>query len=226
MDDTNVLIVEDESLTTQFLEDLLNELGYCSIYTAQNADEAIKIAKETKIDIAFMDINIDGNIDGIQCTMLLNSLYAIPTIFISAYNDDETITNASDTNIYGYIVKPFNKIDVGIALKIFQKRVKKNTIEIDNKIELKNDYSFNKTTLTLQQNNQEIKLTKKERNIILYLVQHINNYITYDQLRTNIWKNPNVSSPAIIDAMSRIRKKAPSLDIENYSGVGYRLCSI
>jgi len=227
MNKMNVLIVEDEWLTTQFFEDILRELGDFKIYTVENADDAIKVVKEVKIDIVFMDINIDGNIDGIQCAMLLNSLYTIPTVFISAYNDEQTISNASDTNIYGYIVKPFSKLDVDIALKIVQKRVKntKPAESIEDLIKLKNNYQFNRINLTLQENTTEIKLTKKERNIIFYLVKHLNTYITYEQLKTDIWKDTSISGAAIRDAVSRIRKKAINLDIENYSGVGYRLCS-
>lgn len=223
MNEINILIVEDEWINSEFLKNILLELNYSNIFLAENANDAIDIAKRKKINIAFMDINIDGNIDGIQCSILLNNLYCISIVYISAYTDSEIINNASDTNFIGYIIKPFTKIDIDIAMKVFNKQFIKNKIKADIAI-LGNGYKFNTTKLQLLENNKEIKLTKKEREILNYLVININCYISYEQLKNDIWENPDLTLGAIRDAIGRIRKKAVNLNIENFSSIGYRLC--
>ncbi len=72
---THILIVEDEFFSSKFLEDILKELGYSHIHIASNASEALDTVQLIKFDILFMDINIDGGMDGIQCAKKINNFY-------------------------------------------------------------------------------------------------------------------------------------------------------
>ena len=71
-----------------------------------------------------MDINIDGAVDGIQCSIFLNNEYFLPIIFTTSYADSTTIIEASDTNIFGYLIKPFTPNNLEVTLKITFKRAK------------------------------------------------------------------------------------------------------
>lgn len=219
---TNILIVEDEFLTAQLLEDILLEINDFNIYKAQSAIEAIDIVNKNKIDFAFMDINIDGSIDGIQCSVKINKIYSVPVIFITAYSDEQTITDAADTNIYGYIVKPFTKTDISISLKLINKALKNTKKEMDI-IYLNDNYQFNKNKNLLSHFGNEVILTKREYEIINLFVKNLNNHLSYEELITKIWKHKQVSSSTVTDTIFRLRKKVPTIGIKNFTSVGYGL---
>lgn len=220
----NILIVEDEFITSRFLEDILKELGDFSIDIVEDAHSAIEVVKSKTIDIAFMDINIQGGMDGIQCAISLNSFYSIPIIFISAYCDEETITDAGDANIYGYIIKPFSKVDISIALKVVKKIKKPQETKQSHTIELKNNYSFDKKDLILKHNDIEFKLSKKEQNIIHTLVLNMDKSLSYETLKIEVWNDRNILDSVVRDAISRLRKKLPDIGIENLTNIGYKIC--
>lgn len=161
----NILIVEDEIVSSCYLIDILESLGYKNTYDCTNTQDAVNIIKENKIDLVFMDINIKGNTDGIECAKILNKEYTLPIIFTTAYTDSSTVLEASETNIYGYLIKPFEKADVKISLMLAIKKIQNNKPEIIQKsntiIDLGNEQKYNLTNKTFTINNKTVDLTKK-----------------------------------------------------------------
>lgn len=113
-----VLIVEDEFLTIDAIRLGLEELGYKVSGFAKDAQTALKILEEGQTDIAILDINIQGNNDGIWLAEKIKLEYGIPFIFLSAYSDKTTVEKAMSTKPYAYLVKPFTKIDIYTALEV------------------------------------------------------------------------------------------------------------
>ena len=111
MTDTNfkILIIEDEFFASQYLYTILEELGFKDIFISSSSKEAEEIVKLHKIHFAFVDINIKGSIDGIRCAVILNNYYFLPIIYTTAYEDSVTIQEAMQTNIFGYLIKPFKE---------------------------------------------------------------------------------------------------------------------
>ena len=110
----NILIVEDEIIASQYLLNILESLGFINIFEASSFEEALEIVKSNKVHLSFMDINISGSIDGINSARLLNKEYFLPIIFTTAYGDSQTINEATDTNIFAYLIKPFEKIKLDL----------------------------------------------------------------------------------------------------------------
>jgi YesN/AraC family two-component response regulator len=79
---------------------LLTEMGYNIVGTAMNAQEAITILSENKVDFALLDITIQGERDGIWLANYIQENYSIPHVFLTAYSDDVTMRNAINTNPY------------------------------------------------------------------------------------------------------------------------------
>jgi DNA-binding response OmpR family regulator len=223
----NILIVEDEIISTEYLKDILNELGYKNIYEATNATEATKITQNHKIDIAFMDININGAIDGIECAKIINKSQSVAIIFTSAYGDSETIKEASKTNTYGFVIKPFDIKDIETTLTITISRIEniqKTETKKDKDIVLLNDnQEYNLSTYTLTIDETIINLTKKESDILYALSININQNISYEILKSTVWNNKDISNSTIRDTVSRLKKKAPKLNINTIIDYGYIL---
>ena len=76
----SILIVEDEYIAAEYLTRILRTLGVITLYKASSAKEALISINEYDIDLVFMDINIKGSIDGIECAGLLNEQHAIPIL--------------------------------------------------------------------------------------------------------------------------------------------------
>lgn len=119
-----ILIVEDESITALDLKFTLEELGYNIIDITDNGQDAINIAAETSPDLTIMDINLKGEMNGIEAAKKLSELNLL-VIFLTAYTDDDTFNKIiNDLSVYGFISKPFNKKTIGMSIDFAIKRAK------------------------------------------------------------------------------------------------------
>ena len=82
------LIVEDETLVAWHLEAILQELGFGICEIVSTGTEAVVEAFSTAPDIIFMDVNLAGNIDGIEAAKQILERNSVPIVFITAYADD------------------------------------------------------------------------------------------------------------------------------------------
>ncbi len=189
-DDVYILIVEDEWVNSEFLKQVVEKLGFKNIFISTNFEDAKKIVQEYKINIIFMDINIKGSIDGVQSAHILNNIYPIPIVYTTAYTDSNTIADASDTNIYGYLIKPFNEKDIEASINIVLKRVYSDyTDHSSSYVLLTNGYRYNPHTKILTIDNVPIKLTKIESMLLDLLYNNIDKITTLDELRITVWKD-------------------------------------
>lgn len=236
MQKQNILIVEDEKNNAKFLTNVLNDLGHNVIKCVATGVEALEVFKEKEVDFVFMDINLDGIMDGILCAKELNKHKKVPIIYITGFGYSDIISEANKTNIYGYIIKPFDEKDIEVVLGVAIQRVKdmlnlinhyqyKQEEEILKKINLGNGYIYNLENKILMLNYRQIKFTKNETKLLYFLCLNLNKDISYQVIVNSIWKNKKISFSAIRDTVLRIRKKAPQLSLKNISGVGYCLIS-
>ena len=218
-------------IASHYLKQLLYSLGHHDVFEVTNAKDAIDIVNNTRIDLVFLDINISGAIDGISCAIMLNQKYFLPVIFTTAYSDTNTIQEASKTNMFGYIMKPFEQQDVEASLYIALNRLSsiKNTRTVETSaveyesIQLNNNQYFSISTQTLFTNNIPIDLTKKEMKILYTLSTNLNQNISFGILQEDVWDNKDVSNSTIRDTIRRLRIKAPELNIQSIAGFGYIL---
>ncbi len=123
---TNILIVEDERIVAMELESRLTSLGYTVCAQAVSGEEALNLTGAHIPDLILMDINIKGKIDGIKTTEEIKRHYEIPIIYLTAFNDPQTIDRAKATEPYGYIIKPFEERELQTNIEI---AVYKHTME-------------------------------------------------------------------------------------------------
>lgn len=228
---SNILVVEDEIFASKYLSQILKNLGYENIYETRNADDALSIVMSQKIDIVFMDINIEGAKDGIQCAKILNDQYFIPIIYTTAYADEETINEATKHNTYGYLVKPFEINDVRAVINVSKSLISTQHTQISEpkkstpkeELNLGSNLSYNLHNKTLTQNKKSIDLTAKELHILDFFCKNIDINISYDTLRMEVWNDFDISNSTIRDTISRLKKKVPNLELKNIINFGYVL---
>ncbi|MBI5681305.1 MAG: PAS domain S-box protein [Methanobacterium sp.] len=112
MPSANILIIEDESITSMGIKNKLERLGYTVSGIETSGNDAIKKAGELNPDLILMDIVLKGEIDGINAAKKINQRFSIPIVYLTAYFDNETLKRAKLTNPGGYITKPFSDSDL------------------------------------------------------------------------------------------------------------------
>jgi DNA-binding LytR/AlgR family response regulator len=113
---TKILIVEDEGIIAESIRITIESLGYEVVGVADNALDAIAILNNFTVDLAILDINIQGDKNGVW---LANTMFKDKAfIFLTAYGDNKTILQAMETKPSGYLLKPFKKEDISIAIQI------------------------------------------------------------------------------------------------------------
>jgi len=107
-----ILIVEDETLVAMELEIRLKIGGFKVVGKAISGDKAIEYAEEFRPDLILMDINIRGNKDGIETAHLILSFLDTKIIFVTAYNDSNTIARIKSIPFSTLLPKPFSKVEL------------------------------------------------------------------------------------------------------------------
>ena len=105
----SILIVEDEALIATEIATALSKLGYRIAGKVRNGDKALDLLASTRPDLALLDIDIKGSLNGIDLARIIREKYDYPFVFLTAFSDRETVRRLADTMPYGYIVKPFTR---------------------------------------------------------------------------------------------------------------------
>ena len=121
----NILVVEDETLIAWNIKSVLEQLDYEVAAIAKSGEEAIREAEKIKPDLVLMDINLNGEMDGVETASEIKKLLDIPVIFITAYSDEEIIGRAKLIEPYGYIFKPFDERELltNIEIALYNKKM-------------------------------------------------------------------------------------------------------
>lgn len=118
MSSVKVLIVEDNEGTAKVLALILKKLDHEVVAIANSSETALALFKEHSPDVVLMDINIQGDEDGIVTAAAMQKIKEVPIIYLTASSNEETIHRAMKTHPFGYIIKPCNDHKVAVALKL------------------------------------------------------------------------------------------------------------
>ena len=136
-----ILIVEDEMIIAANLSLQLTHLGYDVIGIIPRAEDVlVQISKQTP-DIILMDINLKGELDGIEVVHLIQKEYKIPIIYLTANSNEAHFNRAKETNPYGFVSKPLKKLDLQRAIELTLVRVQDERNNKKN-VEMANEEPF------------------------------------------------------------------------------------
>jgi len=115
---SEILVVDDEAIITMQLEERLTAMGYRVAGMAASGEDAINKARSTLPDLVLMDIVMPGKMNGIEAAGIITKELDIPVVFVTSYADDTIIQKAKSVRPYGYIVKPFNELEIKAAIEV------------------------------------------------------------------------------------------------------------
>lgn len=122
---TSILIVEDEFAIALNLEQKLEKAGHRVVEILDHAQAVLDyLAQGNPVDLLLMDIQLKGNITGIELAKQVWQQYQLPVIFITASLDEQTFQQALHSQPFGYLNKPFKEQDlyrsISLALQQYQ----------------------------------------------------------------------------------------------------------
>lgn len=117
-----VMIVEDERIVAFNLQQRLLKLGYEVPAVVASGAQALLGVDQTSPDIVLMDINIEGDMDGIQTAERICDSSPVPVIYLTAHSDETTLARAGYTKPYGYLIKPFSERELHATIKMALRR--------------------------------------------------------------------------------------------------------
>ena len=203
-----ILVVDDEDTLCEVLKLNLENEGY-DVDTASSAEEALKLDLR-RYSLILLDIMM-GEISGIRFAKMLKSdveTADIPIIFCTARDSEDDMVLGLNLGADDYIMKPYTVRNVIARVKTVLRRTsghkaaeKSNTLCVDT---LKLDLDLKTCTI----DGLEIKLTKKEFELLAFLIAHRGKICSRDQILSNVWSDEVIVLDRTIDVnITRIRQK-------------------
>lgn len=113
-----ILVVEDEMIIGAKISMQLEDLGYEVTGILPRGEEAIFHVKDNIVDIILLDINLKGELDGIETATRIHQFSNIPIIYLTANADEATFNRAKTTKPSAFISKPFKQLDLQRAIEL------------------------------------------------------------------------------------------------------------
>lgn len=122
-----IFVVEDNPGVCEAIQLTLTDLGYLVAGCCDSAEEALKKIPVCSVDLVLMDINLSGDMDGVEAATRISRDLFLPVVFLTGNTDDSLNSAITSSGSYGYLVKPFNErelnLTIGLALSNHSKEV-------------------------------------------------------------------------------------------------------
>jgi len=224
MENKNIFLVEDDENFGSVLKSYL-EMNDFSVSWTKDGARAIQNFATQKFDICILDIMLP-NVDGFNIAKKIKELSPkIPTIFLTAKTLKEDILEGFKIGADDYITKPF---DSEVLLYKIKAIIKRNQIsENDEKTFKIGKYEFDSDLRILSYNEDSVKLSPKESELLKMLCLHENKILEREKALSKIWGEDGYFTARSMDVyITKLRKylrNDPSIEIENIHGSGFIL---
>jgi len=222
LNQSTILYIEDEDNIRDNITKTL-QLICNKVFAVENADLALEVYKNNKIDIILSDINLPG-MSGLEFTkMVRKDNRLIPIILLTAHTNTELLLEATRLRLIDYLTKPIDFEMLHDALKRATKEILLNGTYLVN-FENNTSYNINKKLLLDQNTGQEIKLTSSEIDLLEYMLNSKERVISNQELKSVLWRDEDLATDsALKNLLNKLRSKIGKESISNISGIGYRL---
>lgn len=214
------LVVDDDLDSLKGIVEYL-QIGFNTVFSANNIDEAKKVIQNDRVDIIFSDIRMpDGN-GFMLIEWLRENGFDIPVVLISAYDDKEELFRAIRLGVVDYVVKPLSSDKLKTMLDLCYNRLKNS----ENIIYLAGGFFWEVKNSVLFKNNEPIKLTLNETKFFELMLQQPGRAVSSEEifyfLHDGLVKE--YDSKSIRNIVYKLRKKLDDKLIENIYGGKYRV---
>ncbi|MFO1519612.1 MAG: response regulator transcription factor [bacterium] len=226
-DKPKILIVEDEETIRKGLCDVFLYNGY-EVHAVGDGKEGLKEALTGKHHLVILDIMLPG-LDGLSvCNEIRKADRAQPIILLTAKGDEEDIIQGLKQGADDYIPKPFSVRELVARVEAVLRRSPKLNYEKEKIVW--GDFEIDPKNLHLRLKGKTIELTRREVDLLRYLIQHSERPVSRQELLKEVWGygNTNMDTRTVDIHMTKLRRKVEADPQEpvyllTVRGEGYRI---
>lgn len=221
----HILIVDDEDDICQILSYSLGAAGY-QTEIAHSAEEALQLIRANAPDLILLDVMMDG-MSGTQMAAYMreNGLMTMPVIFLTALDSESDVLKGFRLGADDYITKPFRTMEVLARVAAVLKRTQ-NSVEQETAPErvVFQGIEINLQDKSLTVDGEPIPITRKELELLCFLLTHQGQMFSRAQLLKAVWKDDAYVLERTVDVhITHVRRKVGrySEHLQTKSGFGY-----
>ncbi|RGY97366.1 response regulator transcription factor [Clostridium sp. AM58-1XD] len=206
----NILVCDDDKEIVDAIDIYLSSEGF-HVIKAYDGYEALDLLEENEVDLMIVDVMMPG-LDGIHTTRKVRETSSIPIIILSAKSEDNDKILGLNIGADDYITKPFNPLELVARVK---SQLRRYTLLGNINQQQENEHIFKCGGLQINDDNKEvtvddelIKLTPIEYNILLLLVRNAGKVFSIDEIYEQIWNEEAIGADNTVAVHIRhIREK-------------------
>lgn len=215
-----LLLLEDDIDYRESIKEYLESLSY-QIDDFEDGEEALSAIYENKYHLLILDIRVP-TLSGYELVKTIRENGDnTPVIYITSLTDINNLSLGYELGCNDYIKKPFSPKELKYRIEQLIKLFYAN--ENSQKIRLKPNFTYDILKKELYLNEKVITLTKKENEVVFCLVSNKNQYISIEQLRSEVWEDKYICEADIRVCIKKIRDKTSKELIKNQRGIGYKI---
>lgn len=218
MSTINVLIVDDEPGIRRLIKDFLVRENMNVIEACDGNDALFKFYENEKnLHLIILDVMMPY-LDGFEVLKKIRESSNVPVIMLTAKSEEEAQIQGLDSGANDYVIKPFSPMVLVSRVKSQLRNIQPSEISLGNLI-----IDITKRKVFIDK--EEVYLTLKEYELLLYLVKNINSAIAREELLSSIWNEKDGDSRTVDTHIKQLRAKttSASIEIETVRGFGYML---
>ena len=225
----SILVCDDDKEIVDAIDIYLTGEGF-EVVKAYDGYEALEILDQRSVDLMIIDVMMPG-LDGIRTTLKVRETSSIPIIILSAKSEDTDKILGLNIGADDYVTKPFNPLELVARVKSHLRRYTQlgNLNSENNAIFRAGGLVINDDTKEVTVDDEPVKLTPIEYNILLLLVKNQGRVFSIDQIYESIWEEEAIGADNTVAVHIRhirekieINPKEPRY-LKVVWGVGYKI---
>lgn len=222
--ETNILLIDNDPIVANAILSFFNMKGFETNFCRNGAD-ALKYFETHTVDFIISEADLP-DMDGFSLGEKFKKYNVnIPLIYLTGKSSRADVSRGFEVGADDYVIKPFcieelyERVRAVCRRTVFQKR--------QSHVYQLSTYSFDSIKQILEHDGKEIKLTRKEMDLLSLLCEHQNQVVDRSYALKKIWYNDDYFNARSMDVyITKLRKhlkKDPKIKLKNIHGVGYKL---
>ncbi|MDF2658043.1 MAG: DNA-binding response regulator [Paenibacillus sp.] len=203
-----VLLVEDESLIREIVGDYF-EREQWTVYEAENGVQALEMLEKLSVDLVILDL-LMPEMDGWTVCRQLRARSAVPIIIVTAKSEEDDKMLGFELGADDYVTKPFSPKVLVARAKSLMKRIEGTVGKEDHLISF-GRIIINRRARRVDMNGQEIELSPKEYDLLLYLIKNEGIVLARETILDHVWGFDYFGDMRVVDThIKKLRGKLGS----------------
>lgn len=223
-----LLVVDDEPSILTLLKFNLEQSGF-EVLTAENGNDALDIATTEDLTLIVLDLMLPG-MDGMDvCKTLRQEKINTPILMLTAKDDEFDKILGLELGADDYMTKPFSPREVVARVKAILRRTNLVALEVKDEVLKIGELEIHPDKYMVMFKGEQLVLTPKEFELLLYLANHRGKVLSRDQLLNGVWDFHYDGDTRIVDVhISHLREKIEAdtkqpVYIRTIRGFGYKM---